>query len=345
MASLTTKKTEEFTEADMKASLRSEAQAMNNMEGKDDKGDVRVSTYASALETFQNMIPKDGGEGGRYNYQSMHLGKGVCTGKTPEDVHRAFLLWCQKPEDREADSFNVSKAFRRLSSFAEYQLRMFDKYFSEPVDIHSEEIRTVATYMDIKIPSDIHAETGSVKWIMDLDTWDLEAFKDPEKSGMSHKGIMQWFWSLMLTSMFDDATCIHGVIIVEAFGNMGISGMMSLQSAFKPIEADINEMFYGITPFKMKACVLVGCPWWLSALIGFMRLFISRKMSQRIKNFSLVSMQEYMGGIENLPEGCLGGTGPYEERYPGVTAGGSDDSVKVAKEEEEEEEEEETLTF
>ena len=101
-------------------------------------------------------------------------------------------------------------------------------------------------------------------------------------------------------------------------------------------------MFYGVTPFKMNSCVLVGCPWWLSGLIMFMRLFISTKMSERIKNFNLLKMQEYMGGCDQLPNGCLGGTRLYKERYPGMTRG-NDGVVEAGVEEEEEEEED--ITF
>ena len=67
----------------------------------------------------------------------------------------------------------------------------------------------------------------------------------------------------------------------------------------------------------MKSCVLVGTPWWLSALIAFMRLFISKKMSQRIKNLSDADAVKEMGGTSCLPVGFLGGTRPYSPRYPG----------------------------
>ena len=103
----------------------SEAKAMNNMEGKDEKGDVRVETMASAMEALAGMIPAGDS---RFDYASLHLGKGVCKDCTKEHVHRAFLLWSQKPADRENDSFNVSKAFRRLTAFADYTTDMFDKY-------------------------------------------------------------------------------------------------------------------------------------------------------------------------------------------------------------------------
>ena len=84
MASLTTTSTSD--KAEMKQSMRNEAEAMNNMEGKDEKGDIRVTTMAAAMTCLNGMIPADGGEGGRYNYPAMHLGQGVCAGKDRQDV-------------------------------------------------------------------------------------------------------------------------------------------------------------------------------------------------------------------------------------------------------------------
>jgi hypothetical protein len=257
-----------------------------------------------------------------------------------EDVHRVFLLWSQKPADRAADSFNVSKAFRRLTAFADYTTSMFDKYFTTPVDVDAADIVAASELMEILIPREVDAKTGAAVWIMDMGRWDLSQIGDLAARGTSHTSVMRWFFALMVRSMWDDATAIHGVVIIEAFGNMGFRGMMKVQGLFKPIEEDLNRMFYGVMPFKMNAAVLVGCPWWLSALIAFMRLFISKKMSARIKNLSDVDTVEEMGGPAALPVGFLGGTCEYESRYPGFAKrlfGGAGGDKKKEEEEEEEE--------
>jgi hypothetical protein len=48
----------EATEKEMKQSMMNEAKAMNNMEGKDEKGDVRASTLAAAMEALAAMLPE-----------------------------------------------------------------------------------------------------------------------------------------------------------------------------------------------------------------------------------------------------------------------------------------------
>lgn len=323
----------DLTEKDLKRSLASDAKAMNNMEGKDKKGDVHVETMASAMEALIGMIPA---EDFRFEYQSLHLGKGLCEGYTKDHVHRAFLLWSQKPSDREIDSFNVSKAFRRLTAFADYTTEMFDKYFTEPVDMDASDIVAASRLMEILILQETDPATGAVVWIMDLSAWDMRNYNDIESVGTSHRSIMRWLFALMLRGMWDDNTLVNGVIIIEAFGNVGMRGMLKTQGLFKPIEDDLNKMFYGVMPFKLKCCILVGAPWWLSALIAFMRLFISKKMSQRIKNLSDADVVRQMGGVSCLPIGFLGGTRPYEPRYPGFALRKSSGAGDTAAAEEEE---------
>ncbi len=108
-------------------------------------------------------------------------------------------------------------------------------------------------------------------------------------------------------------------------------------------------------PFKMKLCVLLGSPWWLSALLGFMRLFISSKMSARIKNLSDANMLKLMGGPGNLPAGMWGGTGKYVPRYPSVlpvpaaedkgAGGGAAKDAEEAGEEDEEDDDDDEITL
>ena len=327
-----------------------EAKAMNNMLGKDQQGDLHCDGLAAALEALEAMVSTaaseanaSAGDVNKYDYAGCHLGAalGPCAGKTRADLHRAFCLWSQKPEDRAADSFNVSKAFRRLTAFAEYQLNLLEQYFADPIDLDAPGIRAAGRIMNMVVPQELH-EGEAVVWVMDIDP-DMET--DLDKAGTSYRDLMRYFWALMLTSLFDDAAAVHGVIIMEGLHRVGFSAMMKLQRLFKPIEDDMNRMFYGVMPFKMKLCVILGSPWWLSALLGFMRLFISSKMSARIKNLSDAKMLTLMGGADNLPAGVFGGTRKYVPRYPSVLPmpeeahGGSGAGGCPAKEEDEDEDE------
>jgi hypothetical protein len=65
------------------------------------------------------------------------------------------------------------------------------------------------------------------------------------------------------------------------------SPQMAFNNMFSSVEKTINAMFYGAMPVKMKACIIVGSPWWMSALLRLMKLFMSKKMSKRIVSASL----------------------------------------------------------
>ena len=326
MASLSTTEqpSQKESEQEMKQSMVNEAKAMNNMEGKDKKDDLRVWTYPTALAALLKMIPTEGDEVEKFQYSSLHLEcddvNHVCVGKTRNDIHRAFLLWSQKQDDRANDSFNVSKAFRRLEAFASYQLKMYEPYFSTAVDITSPRIIEASKLMNIKVPDQTYQD-GAVCWLIDLEKTDFDAMAQlsTESNVCSLNDLMRYFWALMLRSMFDDVACSEGAIILEHIGSVGISKMMQFQRVFKPIETDMNAMFYGVMPFKMKSCIITGSPWWMSALLAFMRLFISSKMSARLKNCYQSDMHKLMGGVDQLPLGYIGGTKPYVERYPGLT--------------------------
>lgn len=78
---------------------------------------------------------------------------------------------------------------------------------------------------------------------------------------------------------------------------------MSASVFVHQVENQLNEMFYGCAPFKMKTCILVGSPLWMNWLIAIMRMFISKKMSERIINTDAAGLQTKVGGPEYLPQG------------------------------------------
>ena len=91
---------------------------------------------------------------------------------------------------------------------------------------------------------------------------------------------------------------------------------MTFSGLFKKIENDLNEMFYGCVPFRLRKCVITGSPWWLSMLLSIYKLFISKKMASRIVNVSVQEGVELIGGVDKIPEGYLGGTGQnIKERF------------------------------
>jgi hypothetical protein len=308
--------------AEVKTSVLNEAKAMNNMDGKDSKGDKKITGDISlALNAFQEMIPA-GKEGGiMYELRGLHLGKSVAKGKTKDDVHKAFLFWAQKEEDVKANVFNVSKAMRRFQTFAATQEKHYSEtgWFKDPVYLSDVEISRKNMPIDVLLeplkgtPADKSLD-GCLLWGIDLAKVNMGDI-DFTKPGATPVDLCRSMWYLLLSSVFDKASQHPGVVLVENIGYMGLGDMMSFSSAFKPVEKDLNELFYGCVPLKLKKIIIVNSPWWINVLMGIMRLFMSRKMSSRIKNDSMEKMYSRIGGKQNLPSGCIGGEGQSKDRY------------------------------
>jgi hypothetical protein len=67
------------------------------------------------------------------------LGAGICAAKTRDDLFLAFIMWAEQGAGGASGaaggggSFNVSKAMRRLQTFAEYQEANFE-FLCEPIE-------------------------------------------------------------------------------------------------------------------------------------------------------------------------------------------------------------------
>lgn len=311
---VTEKPTEENA---VKESAIKEAKMMNEMEGTEEQDDkIVVGDIAEALKALKVLVSEteakeekkeDEKGSSKWAFRSVHLGHGVAAGKTVEDCMKAFLLWAQKPADQEAKRFNVSKAMRRMTAFADYGEQHFDTYFSTPCLPTDAELTICGRAFGMAIPKQL-LPNGTVAWIFDLKAMDAEKMKGET---ITNEGIMRYMWMLMLCTVFDPVNQTHGAVIVESLQGCSFSDMMAMNSSFKDVENDLQTMFYGVMPFKMKECILLGCPWWMSFLLRIMRLFMSKKMSSRIHNDSIASMNKRLG-VEKLfpwPDN-------YETRYP-----------------------------
>jgi hypothetical protein len=304
---------------EVRSQVLNEAKAMNKMDGEEKKGDILVTGIKLALDAFKEIIPTAKKDGFKYDLRGVHLGKSVCRGKTKEDLYKGFLLWSQKDQDIKTNSFNVSKAFRRFESFATAQEKHYSKtgHFKEPV--YYSELENVRAIFPLVVGQEPLKNTPKEKPLDGCLFWAIDLTKcehyDLKKHGIELSELFRFLWYYLLSSIFDDIACHPGIILCEDIGYMGLGDMMAFSSAIKPIENDLNELFYGCVPLKMKKVIIVNSPWWMNFLIGFMRLFMSKKMSSRIKNDTTEKMYSRVGGPANIPSGYIGGTGSSTERY------------------------------
>ena len=290
--------------AQLKAQVANEAKAMNNMEGNDEKGDLRTS-WDNALGALKTMIPPVTKDDHTWEFRGVHLGEGPAAGKKMDEFLFSFLRWAQKPADRAAKSVNVSKAFRRLRTFAKYQETHADGWFATPVK--KEECILPNKFFGMTILRENEVKSGSAIWIIDLER--CEGNFDKTSFGLTDDMLMRWLWYTMICSIFDEVVQNEGVIIIQNLKNVGFTGFVKLSRASSSVETEMNKLFYGCCPFKMKECIANGSPWWINMLLGIMSLFLSKKMKERIKNMTVKEAVDHCGGTEVFPVGYLGGTG------------------------------------
>lgn len=78
----------------------------------------------------------------RFDLTGVHIGKAgsVAADQTMDSVLSAFVRWSQKPDDAAAGIFNISKAMRRLDTFATFQHEHLVEYFDTPVGMDTAEL-------------------------------------------------------------------------------------------------------------------------------------------------------------------------------------------------------------
>jgi hypothetical protein len=120
---------------------------------------------------------------------------------------------------------------------------------------------------------------------------------------VNDRDIMRWMWNIILHATFDYPCAIDGAHVVETFDGVSFMDMVKMNGKFGKIEQQLNELFYGCAPFKMKSIILVGSPFWMNWLVAIMRMFISKKMSERIISTDEAGLQARVGGPDYLPQG------------------------------------------
>jgi hypothetical protein len=328
-----------------------EATLMNSMEGTDNSNDeIMVCSLQEAITALRSMMEtiatseRQRGERS-FELRGVHFGKGAAVGKDIDDLLRAFLYWAQTPECREAERFNISKAMRRLESFAQFQEKYFDQYFSDPVLPSEAGFASVADTFNLMVWISCtrvyrHARTyqcivfrsfwrtthslrasmlqvpkwtskdGHVMWIMGFGAMQLS-------SEVCHVATMRYFWYYNLQSVFDYQCAIEGVVTIEILDGMSFLEMINFHCKFAKVEKAMQDLFYCCVPVKVKTIVLVGSHWWINMIVAITRMLTSKKMSERIVNTDKAGMHARFGGPESFPTGFCHGSREYVERYPG----------------------------
>lgn len=264
---------------------------------------------------------------------------------TLDDLLRAFVLWSFKEVP---GNYNVSKAFRRLESYASW-MEDHRKDLEEPLTVQS--ILEASKAWNMKLT---HDKYGRLVWWIAFGDIDTEAIK----SKISLQDSLRYCVWLTHVVLFDKKAQENGMVLMQSLGNKGMVATLTLVpmdlgtkldrltigapktcpkllltlhavvsiSVSKPECcwfrvlgrcSDCLCVTTGVLPLKMNELYLFHHGLWVSMLMGLMKPFMSKKMRERLKvvprNTDLQIALDESVGRDTIPVGFAGLTGEVEK--------------------------------
>jgi len=222
-------------------------------EGKNKKGDVYVSAgdMPGALAALKAHVEearakaKPGKKQDMWNFKTSPHAE---MGKTLDDSFVAFLMWARTGSQDDDDddvgsegSINVSKAFRRLESYADWMEDSAEDLASSPLTYNS-----VKDALGAYCMLATHDSKDRLVWWIDLGMIDVPKVKATPVADSLRCFV--WFAHAV---MYDKKAQEAGMCFCEAIGQkLGFWAMMTLVPM--KLSMKLDRLTIGVLPIKMK---------------------------------------------------------------------------------------------
>lgn len=278
------KSTDTVSDKDKKSSNAAKAEAKNTIvsasmkefkllanQGTDEKGDVRVIGFQESLNRLNEMIAKMTESEPSYNFSWAPVIPGV--GPAANYVPHAFLYWVHKSADKKLNSYNVSRAFRRLQKYTVFMEENKHHLAGITVESTREFFRESNCYNFV-------GNQGHVVMIMDLDDY-VKLGVDADKDQLGLR--MFRCYTYILHEFMADAQCQkNGLLFLMDYKFMGMMDMAAAETIASEEWMDkIRNIFMGIAPIKMKKFYSIHNPWFLRGIMFVIKPFLSDKIIAR----------------------------------------------------------------
>jgi hypothetical protein len=225
--------------------------------GKNLKGDVShpAKDIKGALSILKTMVETAKGKAKAKKLQMWEFGSSPHAqfGKSLDDTFVCFLMWARisgddDEEEDEADSgaasgqINVSKAFRRLESYADWMEDTGTELTEPPLVFDDDMALAHKTWgMSTSI-----AASGELVWWIDLAQLDTAAVKTTPVE-LTFRYFVWYAHAVMYNANAQE----HGMAFCESIGNMGFWPMMTMVPM--KLSAKLDRLTIGTLPVKMSA--------------------------------------------------------------------------------------------
>lgn len=281
-------------------------------DGYDLKDDIRATNMEEGLKLLQSMVH----EGASISKEdaliwSFHTTPLNDFGKTIDDVLLAFLRWsvvdnnsfqenksCQliggvnEYNDKERD-INISKAFRRLTSYIHWMQSVSSDLIDPPLsfDSISPSLSTFSLHVT-------HDNCDRLIWWVNLGKTDLSAFKS-----QSPKETIRLFVWIAHLLFLDEGAQTNGLVVVDDMAGIGFYDYMTMLPLNVGISVD--RFLVSVTPLKAKNVILMHLPRWAEIGYGLLSWFLTKKMKARVTIVSrgeeVETLEKVVGGSSFIP--------------------------------------------
>ncbi|KAL9188160.1 hypothetical protein ACHAXT_006538 [Thalassiosira profunda] len=187
-------------------------------------------------------------------------------GKTLDDTFNAFLAWARVKDD--GTKINVTKAFRRLESYADWMHDTGTDLTEPGLTAESVQKGVEAWAFNTSIDSE-----GRLVWWVDMGRLDIAKVKS-EFTPEDHEGN------------------IAKIGMIECFT------LLPAKLATK-----LDRLTIGILPIRMQKIYMFESPTWVNVFMKIVGVFMSKKMKERMVFLKDWSEIDKIGGLEVTPKG------------------------------------------
>lgn len=223
-------------------------------------------------------------------------------GKTLDDTFIAFLAWAKVKQD--TTQVNVSKAFRRLESYADW-MHETGTDLTEPALTSTSIKKTLDAWA---FNSSIDTQ-GRLVWWLDVGQMNLTQLKKEFKPE-DHLRAFVWYTHAVL---YNKAAQTNGLVFIENVAKLGMVDSFTLIPA--KLATKLDRLTIGVLPIKMQCMYMFESPMWVNVLMKIVGVFMSKKMKERmvfLKSWD-ESETDRIGGLGAIPKGFGKVAGTLEE--------------------------------
>lgn len=289
-----------------KGVLDSYRDIIKSAEGKQLTSDVYTDDLKEGLDIIRGLVQEKVEEARANNQKtSIWFFRDVpCEefGRTLDDVFVAFLRWASVEPNQfqecglkggvnKRGPINVSKAFRRLESYAQWM----DSTGNDLVNLTAVSVKPTSDLMYFRVTKD---GCGRVVWWLDLGQTQYAALK-----ALPDSSILRLFVWLAHLIMFEENAQENGVVFFESMSYVGFWQYMTMLPM--SVGLMLDKYMVGVIPVRTKLVVFLKRPLWVDIMYGILQLFLPKRMKRRVdmpRNEDQKAAEETVG-IHCIPIG------------------------------------------